>query len=167
MLVALTGTPGTGKSSVAKILRKKGYKVIALNRVILKRKLIKGFDKKRKSWIVDIKKAERYLKEVEKKNKNKIIVIDSHISHLLNVDFAIILRCSPEELEKRLKKKRWPKQKIIENVEAEIIDVIPVEAEENLGKENIVEIDTTRKKPEEIAKQVEIILKNLDKKKEL
>lgn len=161
MLIALTGTPGVGKSTVARILRKKGYKVVALNRVIVKRKLVKGFDEKRKSWIVNLKKVERYLKELANKNKNKIIVIDSHISHLLNVDFAIVLRCSPKELEKRLKKKRWPEQKIRENVEAEMIDIIAVETEERLGKENMIEIDTTRKKPEEVAKKVEIILKNI------
>lgn len=161
MIIALTGTPGVGKSTVARILRKKGYKVLALNRVIIKRKLVKSFDKKRKSWVVDLEKIEKYLEKVE--NKNKIIILDSHISHLLNVDFTIVLRCSPHELEKRLRKKRWKKEKIQENVEAEIIDLISLEAEQKLGKNKIIEIDTTGKSPEEVSREIEKILKKFEK----
>ena len=159
MLLALTGTPGTGKSTVARILRKKGYRVIALNRVIRRRKLVSGFDRKRKSWIVDLKKVERYLRNFENKKKSEIVILDSHISHLLSVDFAIVLRCSPAELEKRLKAKRWAKEKIRENVEAEMIDLIAAEAEEKLGKKRVVEINTTGKPPEKIAEEVEKLVK--------
>ncbi len=158
MLIALTGVPGTGKSTVAKFIRKKGYKVIALNRVIVRRKLVKGFDKKRKSWVVDSKKVENHLRKLRNKYENKILILDSHISHLLNVDFAIVLRCSPEELEKRLKAKRWTKRKIRENVEAEMIDLIAIEAEERLGRKRVVEIDTTGKPPEKIAEEIEKIV---------
>ncbi len=161
MLIALTGTPGTGKSSVARILRKKGYRVIALNRVIAKRKLVSGFDRRRKTWIVDLKGVEEYLQNLRK--GKGIVILDSHISHLLSVDFAIVLRCFPEELEKRLKKKRWSREKIRENVEAEMIDLIAVEAEERLGRKKVFEIDTTGKTPEEVAKEVEKIVKVIRK----
>ncbi len=158
MLLALTGTPGTGKSTVARILRKRGYRVIALNRVIRKRKLVSGFDRKRGSWIADFKKIERYLQNL-RKGKGKIVILDSHLSHLLSVDFAIVLRCSPAELEKRLEAKHWPREKIRENVEAEMIDLIAVEAEEKLGGKRVAEIDTTGKPPEKIAEEIEKIVK--------
>ena len=161
MIIALTGTPGTGKSTVAKLLRKKGYKVISLNRVIVSRKLVTGFDEKRKSWIADFEKIEKYLDRMRK--KHTLLILDSHISHLLNVDFAIVLRCSPEELEKRLKKKRWSKEKIRENIEAEMIDLIAVEAEEKLGKERVYEIDTTKKSPEEAVKKMEKVLEKFQR----
>ncbi len=158
MLIALTGTPGTGKSTVAKILRKKGYRVISLNRVIISRKFVRGFDKKRKSWIVDFKKVQNYLEDMEK--KYSLLILDSHISHLLDIDFAIVLRCSPEELERRLKRKRWNREKIRENVEAEMIDLIAIEAEEKLGKGKVYEIDTTKRSPEKVCEEIERILKN-------
>ncbi len=161
MLIALTGTPGTGKSTVARLLRKKGYKVISLNRIIVRKKMVKGYDEKRKSWIVDMKKLEKYVEILKKKYPEKTIILDSHISHLLPVDFAIVLRCSPDELEKRLKKRHWRKEKIRENVEAEMVEVIAVEAEEMLGKERAVEIDTTSKTPEEVCKEIIEVLSKL------
>ncbi len=161
MLIALTGTPGTGKSSVARFLRKKGYRVISLNRIIVREKMVKSCDEKRKSWIVDMKRLEKYVENLKKKYPEKTIILDSHISHLLPVDFVIVLHCSPDELEKRLKKKRWRKEKIRENVEAEMIEVIAVEAEEMLGKERVVEIDTTSKTPEEVCKEIIEVLGKL------
>lgn len=97
------------------------------------------------------------------RKKHTLLILDSHISHLLNVDFAIVLRCSPEELEKRLKKKRWSKEKIRENIEAEMIDLIAVEAEEKLGKERVYEIDTTKKSPEEAVKKMEKVLEKFQR----
>ena len=45
-MIALTGTPGTGKSSIAKKLAKKlGYELIDLNDVIKKKKLYEKYDK--------------------------------------------------------------------------------------------------------------------------
>ncbi len=159
MLIALTGTPGTGKTTVAKLLKKMGYRVVHLNIVVKKEKLYKGFDEKRKSYIVDLKKVGKYIKKL--KNES-VVILDSHISHLLDVDYVIVLRCDPSVLEKRLKKRRWKKEKIRENVEAELVEVIPFEVEERFG-DRFVEIDTTRKKPETVAKEIKKILKGLEK----
>ncbi len=163
MFVALTGTPGTGKTTVGKCLKKKGFEVVFLNSIVKRNKLYKGFDKKRGSYIVDLKKVERYLKK-KYGNTEKIVILDSHISHLLDsiVDFVIVLRCEPEELEKRLKKRKWKKEKIRENVEAEMVDVIVVEVEDLYGK-NFVEINTSKKDLDEVCKKVERVLKDVTK----
>ncbi|MCJ7463576.1 MAG: AAA family ATPase, partial [Thermoplasmata archaeon] len=79
-----------------------------------------------------------------------------HFSHLLKPDVAIVLRCSPSVLEKRLKRKGWDEKKIRENVEAEAVDVVLVEALENVAE--VCEIDTTHKKPGEVAKAIEDII---------
>jgi len=55
----------------------------------------------------------------------------------------VILRCFPDELGRRLSSKGWKKGKIRENVEAEILDVILCESLENIGRDDIFEIDTT------------------------
>lgn len=132
-IIVLTGTPGTGKSSVAKILKKKGFVVIELNSEIRRRKLYSSYDRKRKTYVADFGKMEKFLKKELKQEKyfNKPIIIDSHLSHLLPsriVDAVIVLRCEPAELEKRLKRKGWNAEKIRENVESEIIGLIEYEA---------------------------------------
>ncbi len=152
MIVALTGTPGTGKSSVSSILRKKGYKVLDLNKIIEKHNFILDYDKERRCRVADIKKLNDY---IQKQNKNPIIV-EGHITHLLSVDTAIVLRCSPKILSKRLKKKKYAKKKIMENAEAEAVDAVTVEALERC--KNVYEIDTTKITQEKVAEAVEKIL---------
>lgn len=156
-VIALTGTPGTGKSKVARMLKKKGFAIIDLNRVIRMRKLYSRYDKKRKTYVANMKKSEKFLRMELKsgKHKNKTIIVDSHLSHLLPanlIDIVIVLRCDPEELEKRLKKKGWNAEKIRENAEAEIIGLIEYEARKKHGK--VFAIDSTKLKPEQVAEKV-------------
>lgn len=157
MRICVTGTPGTGKTTISKILAKKlGYKMIDLNRLIKKEKFYSKYDEKRKTYIADMKKVSKFVKSIKDKN----IIIQSHLSHLLPksaADIVIVLHCEPKELEARLKKKRWNEEKIMENVEAEIIDLIGWEAHKRHKK--IFDIDTSGKKPKEIAKEINKILK--------
>ncbi len=55
-VMIVTGTPGTGKTTIAKRMAKK-YKAeyIDVNVVIKEHKLRESYDKKRKSYVVDIK----------------------------------------------------------------------------------------------------------------
>jgi adenylate kinase len=83
------------------------------------------------------------------------------------VNKVIVLRCHPKELRKNLTNKGWNKQKIKENVEAEILDIILCEALDIHPKSNIFEIDTSRKSLDDIATSIlEIInykFKNIKK----
>lgn len=156
-VIALTGTPGTGKSSAAEILKKKGFAVIELNYEIKKRRLYSAYDRKRKTYVADFRKIERFLRTELKsgKYKNKTIIIDSHLSHLLSsslIGSVIVLRCDPAELEKRLKKKGWNAEKICENEEAEIIGLIEYEARKKHKK--VFVIDATKIKSEQVASKI-------------
>lgn len=156
MKIAISGTPGTGKTEVSKELATLlGYKYIDLNKLAEEKGLVVGFDKKRKSKEIDTKKLE----ELEIDDNS---VIDGHLSHFLPVDRIFILRTRPDVLKERLKNKGWNIPKVQENVEAEILGVCSFEAIEENKK--IVEIDTTNKKPKDIAK---IIKKMIERNKYL
>lgn len=134
-VIIVTGTPGTGKTLVAKKLAKqKGYKFIDVKRFIRKLKLTKGYDKKRKSFIVDMDKLIKTLIAtilVAKAHNLKGLVLDSHLAHYLPkkyVDLCIITRTEPKKLYKRLKQRGYSKEKIKENMEAEIMQIILEEA---------------------------------------
>ena len=160
--IIVSGTPATGKTTLSKKLAKKlNYYYADVNKLISKNKLYEGYDKKRKTKIVDTNKLNRFLINFIKKNTNskkynkKIalkntkktngIIIDSHLSHYLPkkyVDFCIVTKCNIKELSKRLKSKKFNRNKLQENLQAEIFDICYNEA---LGKKhNIIVVDTTK-----------------------
>ena len=158
MWVALTGTPGTGKSSVATLLQKQGYTIVRLHQLAKENKCIDGIDTKRNTQLIDVNKLNNSIKKHF--NKDELVFFEGHVGHLLKViDKVILLRCHPKELKKRLMKKKWRSKKIKENVDAETIDVILCEAAEHHLKENIFEIDTTKKTIEEVASIILDIVK--------
>lgn len=159
MIIALTGTPGTGKTSISKILQKKGFEVVDLNKIACEKDFLIGTDKKRDSKIVDIDKISKYIKK--NYDKNEIVIVEGHLSHLLRiVDKVIILRCHPKQLEKHLSERRWKKKKINENVEAEILDVILCETVDLHREENIFEIDVTGKSVDVVASLIIKLIKD-------
>lgn len=160
MIIAITGTPGTGKSTVAVILRKKGYTVIDLKKVAFDNNFIIGIDKKRNSTIIDVKKLDKYIQK--KFNLKDIFFIEGHISHLLTcINKIIILRLHPSKLKNILVKRGWIKEKIQENIEAEILDIILCEAVNIHTKKNCFEIDGTNKPINDI---IDCILEIVDNK---
>ena len=160
MIIAITGTPGTGKTSVCKAL---GLEFMDLNRVIKEERYYTGVDNERGSLIADLDKVEDYVKKVYKedfikarKRRNLLLLIESHLAHFLKPDIAIVLRANPLLLIERLKQKGFPAQKIAENVEAETLDVILAEAVELC--EIVYEIDTSEKGIEGVASTVRAII---------
>lgn len=150
-VIIITGSVGTGKTALAKKLtRKMNFVYMDVNKIIKKYRLSEWYDTKRKTKIIDTKKLNKALiKEINnfKNNKNTKngIIIDSHLSHYLPkkyVNLCIITKCGLKELERRLKKKNYSKQKIRENLDAEIFDVCLNEAKEN--KHNVIVINTTK-----------------------
>ena len=81
-------------------------------------------------------------------------------SLLKSIEKVIVFRCHPKDLAKRLSSKGWKKEKIKENIEAEMLDVILCEALEHHSKENVFEIDTTNKSIDEVTSSVVEIIEN-------
>jgi len=150
MMIALSGTPGTGKTSVGEELEKRGVKVTKAGDTVNDYRI--GRDPDRDTDIID---DERWALEF----RPVYGLIEGHISHLLPADRVIIFRCRPEILMDRLKTRNYSKAKIRENVEAELLDVILIEALEIHGSEKIYEIDTTGQDISSLADQVIEVIK--------
>lgn len=152
MSIALTGTPGVGKTTVSKILKKRGYDILDLNRFLKEKDLLGKKDIHRDTFEVDLER----MKKVFEKENLKVDIIEGHLSHHLSVSTAVVLRCAPPVLKERMKSKGWKKEKIEENVEAEMIDAILIQAMET--SEEVFEIDTTELAPSQVASSVEDII---------
>jgi len=88
-------------------------------------------------------------------------VLVGHLSHLLPVRDALVLRCHPVELLARLRKaRRGSASDRRENVLAEATDVVLQEA---LGRRRRVwELDTTGRSVADVAREVDRILRDRD-----
>ena len=148
--IIVTGTPGTGKTTLSKKLaRKLKYCYLDVNSIISKYNLSEGYDRKRKSKIIDVSKLNKKLifeiMDIKENNKHSGIIIDSHLSHYLPgkySDFCIVTKCDIGQLNKRLKRKDFHQSKIKENIEAEIFDVCLNEAKER--KHKIITVNTAK-----------------------
>ena len=145
MMVCITGTPGTGKSAVSEILRKKGFNVVSQNDTA--KKYIIGADSERDTDIID---EDRWIDEFESFDG----IIEGHITHLLPCDRVVVLRCRPDVLKSRLISRGYSPEKVSENAMAEALDVVLIEALENCPEDQIYEIDTTNMAVEQTADEI-------------
>lgn len=147
MVIAVSGTPGTGKSIFARALAKKlGAKVIDLNALIEKKRIyrldvngtkIANFPKMRKEFVRAVRASRGQ------------VVVEGLLAHLLPKRYLthiVVLRIRPKILEQRLRARGYSKTKTRENVEAEALDVILWEAVQTHGANRVYEIDATKLK---------------------
>lgn len=154
MIIIVTGTPGTGKTALARELSLLLHiPYLDVNQLIREKGLSEGYDEKRGCHIVNPKKLAKELLKVRKTAKN--LIIDSHMSHLLPskaVGLCIVTKCGLKTLDKRLKAKGYSREKVRENLDAEIFDICLNEAVER--KHSIMIVDTTKNSAKTIAKRI-------------
>jgi adenylate kinase len=152
MRVAITGTPGTGKTTATERLERE---VIHLNDRIREEGLGSGTDESRGSLVADMEKVEASL---DARASREIELVESHLAHRLPADRVVVLRCHPDELGERLAARGESDESVTENRESEALDVILTEAVETHGVESVYEIDAGERTPKEIAAEIERVV---------
>lgn len=151
MRVAVTGTPGTGKTTVTEAIET-ALDVVHLNDVIKTESLTTGRDEERDSLVTDLEALESWLEGRDD------VLFESHLAHAMPADRVIVLRAHPETIEARLAARDENEASIAENAESEALDVILGEAVERHGPDTVFEIDTTERSVEAVAREVEAVL---------
>ncbi len=142
---ALTGTPGTGKTSISKLLNTKIIHLSDYYEASSEGKTNSG------EWLIDLDKMNNLVKKLELDE----VFYEGHTSHTLdNLDMVILLRCDPSILKDRLATRNYSEEKINENLEAEALNIIYDEALENITADKIFQLDTTKQTPQENAKNL-------------
>jgi adenylate kinase len=176
MRVAVTGTPGTGKTSATEALRRgdtnngddavdatdrDDIEVIHLNDHVETDRLYADVDEARESLVADLDALAEWLDEREDRTNEAeagTLIVESHLAHLLAADRVVVLRCHPEELRRRLGERGVEESKASENAESEALDVILSEAVSRHGMEHVYEIDTTDRTPTGVSEAIAAVV---------
>ncbi|MGV8176565.1 MAG: adenylate kinase family protein [Candidatus Bilamarchaeaceae archaeon] len=145
MRVIITGTPGTGKTSVAaEVARKAGLRLVSIPEIVKRKRLGKRSGKETEVDTVKLRKA--LLTELRGK---KGWMMESHLlcETRIPADHVFVLRCGRAELERRIRKRGYPEKKVMENLLAELLDYCSQRCAKNYPKARLWEIDTTRRTP--------------------
>lgn len=144
-ILLIRGTPGTGKSTLAKYLAPK-LKLKILDLKPLLKKTAEGYDQKKNCLIINTKKLSKEILKIIKKEKQTLI-ISTHLDLPLPkkyIKICLITCCSDlKKLKKRLEKRKYSPEKIKENLESEIFSVCLEEAKEK--NYPLLLIDTAQK----------------------
>ncbi|MGD0451148.1 MAG: adenylate kinase family protein [Candidatus Bathyarchaeia archaeon] len=157
-VILITGTPCTGKTTVAKALSGKlNAEYINLTEYAKTHGLTLGEDKERKTIIINEEKMQTRLAETITALNNVNIIIDGHYAAAVTptslVSQVFVLRRNPKELKKFMEKCGYSDTKMWENLSAEILDVCLIEAmQSQQGK--VCELDVTGKTVEEIIGEI-------------
>jgi len=143
--VALTGVPGTGKSTTAATLASE-FRSVEVGDLAVSWGLAR---RSAGSLTVDLDRMRRRFRQTPP----KVDLVVGHLAHLLPVRDVVVLRCHPEELRARLaRSRRGSARDRRENYVAEALDVVLVETVRP-GR-RVWEVDTTRRTPAEVARAV-------------
>ncbi|KAI9790381.1 MAG: factor activating pos9 [Peltula sp. TS41687] len=152
----MTGTPGVGKTSHCETLAENtGLKHLSINQIVKERHCHEGWDADFQSWIVD---EDRLLDSIEEEVKEGGNIIDWHACDLFPeswIDLVVVLRTETSVLYDRLASRCYKKEKLDENMESEIMQVLLDEARESYDEDMVVELKSDT--PEDLESNIERI----------
>tara|TARA_B100001741_G_scaffold183065_1_gene150737 strand:- start:1139 stop:1705 length:567 start_codon:yes stop_codon:yes gene_type:complete len=141
--IAITGSPAVGKTTVSQLLASQGWEVLTVSELAKQFECQGEFDESMDSLEIDVHK----LSEEYCPNGDNDIIIDGHLSHFLDVDAIVILRCKPDKLRDRLYARGYTEAKVNANVEWELISGTWAEILEFEINQPILELDITNDSP--------------------
>ena len=154
--IFITGTPCTGKTTIASRLN---GRVIKINDLARSHGFIMGVDDEKGYEIIDIPRLSAHIGELVGKC-DELLIFEGHVSHLCEgADKVIVLRVRPEILKERLGQRNYSEAKIRENLEAEALGVCSAESYDKYS-ESTYEVDVSDLTVDEAAELVGDIVVN-------
>tara|TARA_B100001146_G_scaffold213774_1_gene214447 strand:- start:765 stop:1358 length:594 start_codon:yes stop_codon:yes gene_type:complete len=149
--IAVTGTPGCGKTSMCEIgltyLREEGEEVAVQTVEELADAAGALGAADAEAAPIDIELLREQLTTDWNEAPRCLTLVDGHLSHLLAVDAIVIIRCEPSLLSARNEARGWPEQKVTENSEWELLGG-PWNDREEWADTPVLELDSSEVSPE-------------------
>jgi adenylate kinase len=150
--VGITGTPGTGKKTLAPIVAAALHiPCFSLNDLAVSYGLAKP---SKGSSSVD---ASLLGQRIQMEFDYPALLYGHLFPYALrsrSVSKVVVLRCEPAVLKKRLRSRGYSAEKVLENVEAELIGVISSDCYRSFGEKKVVEFDATKARPSESGESI-------------
>jgi adenylate kinase len=147
MLVAITGTPGSGKSHFARMLARRipDAVIIEINDVVDSKHAFSGYDEFSAKVVKLRPLSSAIIKEVGR-NKGKLVILVGHLFPELAIrsDVCVVMRSGLRRLMKILSSRGYPPKKVSDNVIAEALDYCGTKAAERSAE--TYEIESFRDK---------------------
>jgi len=142
--ILITGTPGTGKSSLAQLaaekLAPKGFKYIDVTALIKDHECHEGMDEEFNSLIVD---DDKLLDVMEELLTNGGCIVDYHSCDFFPerwFELVLVMTVNTELLYDRLIARGYDTKKVNENMECEIMKVVLDSAKESYAEEVVQDL---------------------------
>jgi adenylate kinase len=167
-VLVITGSPGTGKTTISRLLAEElRGSHLDLGDIALREGFISGRDKRRRTFIADLRRLRSFITRLLKERADEVFVIEGHYASDVvpreMTSTAIVLRCDPDELKRRLEESGVESDKVLENAAAEVLDICLGDAVKAYGTEKVCEVDTTGKAPKEVVDEILSILRGKKK----
>ncbi len=159
-ILALSGTPGAGKSSVAAALATTMHgEVLSMGEFVAARNLYEAWDSDRSTHVVDEDRArDALLREIDLARARDDIewfIIEGLMVDVIadHADLAVVLRLDPRVVRSRLVQRGYDTKKVAENVQAELLGTCTYHMQEAKGKD-FLDLDTTGKSVVQVAEAI-------------
>lgn len=165
MKIIITGTPGAGKSAIAKMLAEKLEAIVINDKEFCGKNRI-GKKNRQKELEIPISKFAKKINLFLKKNKAKNILLEGHLfsEFKSKSDLIIVLRAKPSTIEKRLLKKGYSMEKILENSFCEETDYCLRQCKKHFENRKIVEIVNEKGFKQTLSKILSVINASVNEK---
>ncbi|HEY7733345.1 MAG TPA: AAA family ATPase [Nitrososphaera sp.] len=153
--LVITGNPGVGKHTSARLVAKKTVaEIIDINSIAIEEGAI--LKKTGRGLDVDVKRLTGQLGRLLRSKDDLVIVghLAPYVLKPAGIDMAAVLRRSPYELQKTLEGRQYDYSKVRENVSSEILGVSFYDSVKAFGKRKVAEFDTTGRTPEQTADEI-------------
>lgn len=143
--IVISGTPGTGKSTLVEELRKqselKDFNFVNVSKFAIENNLVESYDQELETQVIDEENLIEKLRiNLEGKERNIIECIEGDLLEDDLVDWLFVCKTDNTILYDRLKARQYNERKLTQNIEAEIFGVIWENAIEHFGESKVTEL---------------------------
>ena len=130
-VIAVTGTPGTGKTTISKKLAKalKNCELINANDIVKEKRLFSSYAEDG-AMVVKMTRLNQEINRRVRSSRADFVIVDGHLLCEMKIDgaVAIVIREHLHTLLKRLKQRKYGRKKIEDNIVSEGIDYCGIRA---------------------------------------